>query len=112
MSEEQNERLSLPEKAQNLAKFSWDLIKYLHSTEGSRLTVSDEIYKERITICRNCPKFLEMQNECSECGCYLPMKARMGMDSCPLGKWTDNSEGWEETFNDILKELDKDSKTE
>ena len=63
---------SFGEKAVNLAKFSWDLIKYVQSTNGAALTVTDEVYAERIKTCqglldkeswtRNCPRGI-LRNE-------------------------------------------------
>ena len=110
MSDEQQERVSLPDKARNLAKFSWDLIKYIHSSQGEKLTVNDEVYAERVRTCKSCPAYMELENECSECGCYIPMKAKIVLDSCPLNKWTEDREGWEKTFNEIVEDLDKRSK--
>jgi len=49
--------------------------------------VSSEVLAERNAICRDCPKHLAMLNSCSECGCFLTLKARMPAETCPLGKW-------------------------
>ena len=98
---------NLVEKGKNLAKFSWQLINYIQKNYEKALVVTDEEYKERIMICRDCDKFREVQNECAECGCYLPAKARIVLDSCPLGKWTANSDGWDDKFNAIMKDMDK-----
>ena len=50
---------------------------------------------------------MELENECAECGCYIPMKAKIVLDSCPLEKWTANSDGWDDKFNAIMKDMDK-----
>ena len=98
---------SFGEKAVNLAKFSWDLIKYVQSTNGAALTVTDEVYAERIKTCQGCDRFDVLENECKECGCYVPMKAKMILDSCPLDKWSSVSESeWEETFSNIQKDME------
>jgi hypothetical protein len=98
---------SLGDKAVNLAKFSWDLIKYVHSTGGTALTVSDEVYAERIKTCKGCDRYMELENECKECGCYVPMKAKVILDSCPLDKWAVVTESeWEETFSNIQKKME------
>jgi len=97
---------SLGQQAKNLAKFSWDLIQYLNENNLSPLTVSDETYKERTTICKSCNKFDDLETKCMECGCYIPAKARVIIDSCPLNKWADISDQWEEMFEDILNDLD------
>jgi hypothetical protein len=107
MSSEENVSPSLGTKAVNLAKFSLDLIKYIHKTGGSVLRTPDDAYAKRLRTCRECPKYMEIQNECSECGCYIPAKARVILDSCPLDKWDtiDESE-WEDKFSEIKIELD------
>ena len=97
---------NLVEKGKNLAKFSWDLIKYIGNNQES-LFASDEIYRERLSICKSCDKYMELENECAECGCYIPMKAKIVLDSCPLEKWTANSDGWDDKFNAIMKDMDK-----
>ena len=97
------------EKGKNLAKFSWELINYIQKNHEKVLFVSEEEYKERIMTCRNCDKFREVQNECAACGCYLPAKARIVLDSCPLGKWISKDEEWftKEKFNNIIEDMDK-----
>ena len=52
--------------------------------------MSNNIYKERIEICKNCDKvnnYLFEMYQCSECKCVLNIKARMANQECPLGKW-------------------------
>ena len=98
---------NLVEKGKNLAKFSWELINYIQKNYEKTLFASDEIYKERLSICKTCDKYKELENECAECGCYIPMKAKIVLDSCPLEKWTANNEGWDDKFNDIMKDMDK-----
>ena len=105
MSEEL-ESPNLVEKGKNLAKFSWDLIKYLGNNQET-LFASDEIYRERLSICKSCDKYKELENECAECGCYIPMKAKIILDSCPLEKWVANNDGWDDRFKDIVKDMDK-----
>ena len=112
MSENQNERLPLTDKAKNLAKFSWDLIKYIHKNSGENLVVNNDVYVERINICKSCPKYLELTNECAECGCYIPMKAKIILDSCPLGKWKESDESWESLFEKIVEDIDNEQKSD
>jgi hypothetical protein len=45
----------------------------------------DEI-AHRIKICEGCDKFLKTK-QCSECGCFMPLKTRLLHAQCPLDKW-------------------------
>ena len=63
---------NLVEKGKNLAKFSWELINYIQNNYEKALVVDDEEYKERITICRECDKFKEIQNAVSYTHLTLP----------------------------------------
>lgn len=103
---------SLPQQGKNLAKFTWDLLNYITQNEEKVLFVSDEVYKERVTICRSCEKYDELENRCVECGCYIPGKAKIIIDSCPLDKWGVDSSGWEEKFTDIEKDMGLDKTQE
>lgn len=51
--------------------------------------VSDEVYDERLSICRTCTSCNVDRMICLEpsCGCSLASKARWGSSDCPLGKW-------------------------
>ncbi len=101
---------SLGQQAKNLAQFSWDLIKYLQQGQNhNALFVSDEVYKERIMTCHSCDKYDELENRCKECGCFIPPKAKIILDSCPLGKWKEENGKWEETFNEIMNNMQNNS---
>jgi hypothetical protein len=49
--------------------------------------VEDSIYKKRISICKQCPHYIRMTKQCSQCGCFLSLKARLGGEECPVGRW-------------------------
>lgn len=104
MSEKQDYP-SLLQQGKNLAQFSWDLISHIQKYQDKFLFVPEQTYKERMMICRGCEKYDEFENKCRECGCFLPAKARVILDSCPIGKWSADNEGWEIKFNDIVDEM-------
>jgi hypothetical protein len=49
--------------------------------------VSDEEYDQRLDICKACPSFLHMTNQCKKCGCFMNFKAKYQISKCPIGKW-------------------------
>lgn len=99
---------SLFQQGKNLAGFAWELINYIESNQDKVLFVSDEVYKKRVLTCRGCDKYDELNNRCMECGCYVPAKAKIILDSCPLNKWGADNSDWEEKFNSIIEDLAKD----
>ena len=47
---------------------------------------SDEkVYKERLSICRNCDNLLS--GTCLSCGCYVEIRAAIKKGRCPDKKW-------------------------
>lgn len=107
MSDEK-ESPSMSEKAKNLARYSWDLINYLSVNKEKVLFTNDEQFAHRLKICHACESFKELENECVECGCYVPAKAKIILDSCPLHKWDVADEDWEEKFGNIMHEIGHD----
>ncbi len=47
--------------------------------------VDDVQYQERLEICRGCDR--RIGNRCSACGCWINVKARGRVFSCPIGRW-------------------------
>jgi hypothetical protein len=41
--------------------------------------------RERLDICKSCPKL--KANLCQECGCFMPLKTKLKHAECPLSKW-------------------------
>lgn len=48
---------------------------------------SDELFQDRMSICKACDWYDERQNRCRKCGCMLKGKARFEASQCPLKKW-------------------------
>jgi len=111
MSEEQKYP-SLLEQGKNLSKFTWDILNYITNNQEKVLFVSYDVYKERITICKGCEKYEEFENRCKECGCYIPAKAKIILDSCPLNKWTADNSSWDKKFEEIAGDLDRNQKSQ
>lgn len=45
----------------------------------------EDEYNRRLNVCKGCEK-LNKLNICDECWCYMPAKAVLVENSCPLGK--------------------------
>ena len=54
--------------------------------------------------CRSCDQYQEVENQCAECGCYIPAKAKIVLDSCPLGKWKVETDDWNKKFDNIIED--------
>jgi len=44
--------------------------------------VSEEHYKQRLTICEQCPSLLS-NTTCKHCGCFVGFRAKLSYKSCP-----------------------------
>lgn len=85
---------SIPEQGKNLAKFTYQVLKKAMS--GDNLLVSEKVYQQRMSICRKCEYFDKSQLRCKHCGCFLQQKARVALDSCPIHKWKEVDDSWDE----------------
>ena len=45
----------------------------------------EDVLKMRWDLCTGC-EFLN-DNKCEKCGCFMKVKHKLAMASCPLGKW-------------------------
>jgi hypothetical protein len=49
--------------------------------------VTSDVLETRLSICKECPRFMNLTKQCKECGCIMTAKAKLPNASCPLGKW-------------------------
>lgn len=49
--------------------------------------VSENVQKQRLSICETCPSFIHVTKQCMNCGCIMPLKTKLKDATCPLGKW-------------------------
>ena len=61
-----------------------DLQKYIDVIKKQD-RVSDEVYEERLNVCRECDKLLDAT--CEACGCYVEYRAIIKHGKCPYKKW-------------------------
>jgi hypothetical protein len=46
-----------------------------------------ELARERLKVCEECPHLKKIATQCSLCGCFLDLKARLLEATCPIDKW-------------------------
>lgn len=49
--------------------------------------VDGEKAKERFSICNGCPELIKLTTQCKKCGCFMKIKTKMELATCPIGKW-------------------------
>lgn len=49
--------------------------------------VETEVAAERLSICKQCPRYVSATHQCLECGCIMNLKTKLPNAECPLGKW-------------------------
>ena len=49
------------------------------------MKVSDETYRKRLDVCKNCDYLNE--GTCGACGCYVELRAAARTGKCPYKKW-------------------------
>ena len=53
----------------------------------NKFFVPDEIYEERLAICKECVYYFKPTGNCKRCLCFMKLKARLAPASCPQGYW-------------------------
>ena len=49
--------------------------------------VSHADFKDRISVCKGCPYLHYKKPQCTDCGCWIYVKARLKVEDCPQGYW-------------------------
>lgn len=55
--------------------------------QGEHALVTEEVYITRMNICEGCEFFRKSDKRCSQCGCFMEVKARFNKTFCPVNKW-------------------------
>ena len=53
----------------------------------TKFFTSEEVYKDRLAICKSCKYYFKLTGQCKRCLCFMKVKARLANQSCPVGKW-------------------------
>jgi hypothetical protein len=48
---------------------------------------SEDIAQNRFALCEECPSLIKATKQCKECGCFMKLKVKLELATCPLGKW-------------------------
>ena len=58
----------------------------------NKFFVSDEVYKDRIAICKDCVYYAKALGQCKRCLCFMKIKARLAPMACPQKFWDKTTE--------------------
>ena len=73
----------------------------------NRFFVPNNVYNDRISICKSCEFFYSLTGSCKVCLCFMKIKARIGSQGCPQKFWdkTNEIEVQEELPEEIIEEV-------
>ena len=58
----------------------------------NKFFVPNEVYEDRITICKSCIYYFKPTGTCTDCGCFMKIKARLATMGCSQKKWEKTKE--------------------
>ena len=69
--------------------------------------VKEEVYQDRIKICKECIYYSKTLGQCKVCKCFMKIKARLAPLACPQKYWdkTTEIETPEDLPQDIIDEI-------
>ena len=70
--------------------------------------VEKENAERRYEVCKECPKFVKLSTQCKICLCFMPIKSKLNMTECPMGKWKDIDKDYPKTVNPKLNHFNQD----
>lgn len=79
-----SEETKLPSTMQMAKNFLQSAAKHIQS---GMTNVGEDMQKERLAICAECPHAVENGSRCGKCGCFLQTKTKWKSSTCPIGKW-------------------------
>ena len=73
----------------------------------NKFFVPNEVYEDRIAICKGCVYYFKPTGTCKDCGCFMKIKARLAPMACPQKKWnkTTNIEAPDDLPQEIINEI-------
>jgi NAD-dependent dihydropyrimidine dehydrogenase PreA subunit len=58
----------------------------------NKFFVPNEVYEDRIAICKGCVYYSSLLGNCTVCKCFMKIKSRISSQSCPQKFWDKTSE--------------------
>ena len=58
----------------------------------NKFFVPDEVYEDRIAICKECVYYFKPTGSCKICMCFMKLKCRLAPMACPQKYWDKTSE--------------------
>jgi len=58
----------------------------------NKFFVTNEVYEDRIAICKGCVYYFKPTGTCKDCGCFMKIKARLAPMECSQKKWEKTKE--------------------
>ena len=58
----------------------------------NKFFVTDEVYQDRIAICKGCVYYSSLLGNCTVCKCFMKIKARLAPMACPKKYWDKTTE--------------------
>tara|TARA_R110000751_G_scaffold78371_1_gene158081 strand:+ start:716 stop:1120 length:405 start_codon:yes stop_codon:yes gene_type:complete len=58
----------------------------------NKFFVTDEVYKDRMAVCKSCIYYSKVLGNCTVCKCFMKIKSRISSQSCPQKFWDKTSE--------------------
>ena len=53
----------------------------------NKFFVPNEVYEDRLAICKECIYYFKPTGTCKDCGCFMKIKARLAPMECSQKKW-------------------------
>jgi hypothetical protein len=83
--EQQPELPSFTDMAKGLLGSVTDILG--GALQGEGVLVEENVYLNRLNICKGCEFFRHEDARCSKCGCFMEAKTRFVKTTCPIQKW-------------------------
>ena len=53
----------------------------------NKFFVPNNVYEDRIAICKECTYYFKLTGQCKKCLCFMKVKARIAPMECPMQYW-------------------------